>query len=135
MQSVLEFQTETNTVLKLPFKILTLITNSEGFYHTVPCKETIHPAVQVTGCKSPYILNLGTRYSYSNTLFRCVISAVLYIQLRRGLYASQNTTKLWCFYYYTDNTFQPWQWAIFRSQDIYLRILYSVIYKRRYNKL
>jgi len=64
---------------------LTLITNSEGFfYHSVPHKGAVHATVQVAGCKSPYIFNLGTRYSYSNTLFRCVIPIVLTHTIEEG---------------------------------------------------
>jgi len=39
------------------------------------------------------------------------------------------------FIYYIEDMFRLQQWAIFRSQDIYLRILYSVIHKMGYNKL
>ena len=39
------------------------------------------------------------------------------------------------FVIYTDDIFLPLQWAIFRSQNIYLRILYSVNHKVGYVKL
>ena len=39
------------------------------------------------------------------------------------------------FFIYADDMFRPVQWAIFRSQYVYLRILYSVNHKIGYTKL
>ena len=48
---------------------------------------------------------------------------LVYIQLRRSSLFESKHNLVMVFYYYTDAMFRPWQWAIFRLQGIYLRIL------------
>jgi len=53
------------------------------------------------------------------------------LTIEGGYFLSQNTTNLWCFLF----MFRPFKWAIFRSQDIYLRTLNSLNHKIGYTKL
>jgi len=51
--------------------------------------------------------------------------------IEEEFFLSQNTN--YDVFIYADDMFQPLQWATFRSQDIYLSILYSVNHKIGYS--